>query len=302
MGTVLVVGGANVDVIARSSGPFVSGTSNPGSTHSSAGGVGRNIAANLGLLGVPTILIAAFGDDTFGRRLADETRAAGVDLRHCVELPMPSGSYLAMLDADGELVGAVADMTASQSLAPEQVPDAVVAGASYLVVDTNLSAQLLEYVCRRAAAHGVPVILDPVSVPRAARATPVLGDVPIHTITPTRTELAVLSGEDDAARGAAALHKRGVERIWVREGACGSTFFSSDVVLRVPAIPAEVRDVTGAGDAMCAAYVHALTLGLDDGTAARHGAAAAYLTVTSDFTVRPDLSPQLVEQVLKEHS
>ena len=61
-----MVGGANVDVIARSHGPFVPGTSNPGSTHSSAGGVGRNIAANLGRLGVPTVLIAAFGDETSG--------------------------------------------------------------------------------------------------------------------------------------------------------------------------------------------------------------------------------------------
>ena len=191
-------------------------------------------------------------------------------------------------------------MTASESLAPEHVPDAVVAAASYLVVDTNLSAQLLEHVCRRAAAHDVPVILDPVSVPKAARMVPVLGQVPIHTITPTRTELAALTGEEGLESGVAALHALGVDRVWVREGANGSTLFAADSVTRVPAIPAEVRDVTGAGDAMCAAYVHALTLGLDIAEAVARGAAAAYRTVSSDHTVRPDLSAELLEHVLKE--
>lgn len=301
MAAVLVVGGANVDVIARSAAPFVTGTSNPGNTHSSAGGVGRNIAANLGLLGVPTMLIAAFGNDTFGRRMEDETRCAGVDLSHAVQLPMPSGSYLAMLDADGELVGAVSDMTATESLMPEHVPETVVAAASYIVVDTNLSTAVLEHVCRAAASHGVPVVLDPVSDLKARRVLPVLGAVPVHTITPTRSELAALSGESDLDSGVRALHAAGIARVWVREGAEGSTLFVDGSTVRIPAIPAAVRDVTGAGDAMCAAYVQGLTTGLDDATAAAHGAAAAYLTVTSDFTVRPDLCPELVEEVLKEH-
>lgn len=300
MGAVLVIGGANVDVIARSAAPFVAGTSNPGNTHSSAGGVGRNVAANLGLLGAPTTLIAAFGDDTFGRRLEDETRSAGVDLSHSVQLPMPSGSYLAMLDADGELVGAVSDMTAVESLTAEHVPEAVVAAATFVVVDTNLSAALLEHVCRAAASHDVPVVLDPVSDLKAQRVLPMLGAVPVHTITPTRSELAALSGEEDLHSGVRALHAAGVTRVWVREGARGSTLFGERSAVHIPAIPAEVRDVTGAGDAMCAAYVHGLTIGLDDATAAAHGAAAAYLTITSEFTVRPDLSPELVEQVLKE--
>ncbi|MFC6704172.1 carbohydrate kinase family protein [Flexivirga alba] len=301
MGTVLVVGGANVDVVAQSTARFTNGTSNPGHAYSSAGGVGRNIAANLGHLGVPTTLITAFGNDTFGARLYDETAAASVDLTHSVELEMPSGSYLAMLDADGELVGAVADMAAAESLRVEHVPQDVVASASYVVLDANLSADVLEHVCRTAAATGVPVVIDPVSVPKADRLARVLKAWPVHTITPTRAELVTLSGENDLEAGVAALHSLGVGRVWVREGASGSTLFGQRLSTHVPAIVAEVRNVTGAGDAMAAAYVQALVAGIDDVTAARRGAAAAYLTITSEHTVRPDLSPALIEQVLKEH-
>jgi pseudouridine kinase len=300
MAMVLVVGGANVDVVAQSTKSFRAGTSNPGRTYSSAGGVGRNIAANLGRLGVPTTLIAAFGNDTFGARLREETLATGVDLSHAVELPMPSGSYLAMLDADGELVGAVSDMAAAESLCVEHVPPDVVAAASYVVLDANLTAEVLEHVCRTAAASAIPVIIDPVSVPKADRVVKALHAGPVHTITPTRTELVALTGEDDLSEAVAALHDLGVERVWVREGASGSTLFARASSAHVAAVPAEVCNVTGAGDSMAAAYVQALVAGLDDITAARHGAAAAYLTITSEHTVRPDLSPALIEQVLKE--
>ncbi|MFC6343949.1 winged helix-turn-helix transcriptional regulator [Nocardioides hankookensis] len=48
---VVVVGGANMDVKARSRRSVVAATSNPGTAAMSAGGVGRNIAENLARLG-----------------------------------------------------------------------------------------------------------------------------------------------------------------------------------------------------------------------------------------------------------
>ena len=61
-----VVGGTNMDVVARTSAPLVAATSNPGHTRISPGGVGRNVAACLGLLGAPVRLVSAVGDDAFG--------------------------------------------------------------------------------------------------------------------------------------------------------------------------------------------------------------------------------------------
>jgi pseudouridine kinase len=50
---------------------------------------------------------------------------------------------------------------------------------------------------------------------------------------------------------------------------------------------------------MLAAYVHALCRGVDLARAAYEGAAAAMLTVQSAETVRPDLSPALIDAALK---
>jgi pseudouridine kinase len=55
-----------------------------------------------------------------------------------------------------------------------------------------------------------------------------------------------------------------------------------------------VRDVTGAGDAMLAAFCHAVLGGAAPVEAAAYGHAAAALTVASPHTVRPDLTERLV--------
>jgi pseudouridine kinase len=89
--------------------------------------------------------------------------------------------------------------------------------------------------------------------------------------------------------------------VWLREGALGSTLLRPDVAPVPVALPAvDAVDVTGAGDAMLAAYVHALCRGADPTRAAYEGAAAAMLTVQSAETVRPDLSPALIDAVLED--
>jgi pseudouridine kinase len=69
---------------------------------------------------------------------------------------------------------------------------------------------------------------------------------------------------------------------------------SGSRVVLVGAPPVEVADVTGAGDAMTAGYVHALLAGEDVVEAARYGQVLAALTCASADTVRPDLTAALV--------
>ena len=60
-------------------------------------------------------------------------------------------------------------------------------------------------------------------------------------------------------------------------------------------MPATVVDVTGAGDAMLAAWVAAWLRGVDPVEAAREGHRAAAATIESGHTVRPDLADVLRE-------
>ncbi|WP_240917577.1 carbohydrate kinase family protein [Phycicoccus sp. HDW14] len=292
----------------------VIGSSNPGVSTSAVGGVGRNIAENLARLGSPTVLVAAVGDDLAGRTVAARTEAAGVDCRHLVTSTYPTGTYAAVLDDEGDLLVAVADMRATDELTVGElgVVPSLLEGADAVVVDANVSPTVVRWVLAAAAEAGVPGIFEPVSVAKATEAAGVFdGSVPVHTVTPNTDELSALVGHpvdpevEGVAEAAAVLHDRGVEHVWVRRGTRGSLLSVAPRpsagdpaperrVYLVSAPPTTVEDVTGAGDAMTAGYVHSLLAGSTVVEAARFGQVLAALTVASAETVRADLTPALV--------
>src|ERR1700710_1820090 len=118
--SVLVVGGANLDLLARSRAALQLHTSNPGASARTPGGVGRNIAENLARLGTVTRLVLAVGNDPAGAELLERTQASGVET---FEVPWTgaTGTYTAILDADGSLLAGVADMAATEQIRPRDV-------------------------------------------------------------------------------------------------------------------------------------------------------------------------------------
>ena len=296
--SVVVIGGANVDLKARSRDRVVPATSNPGTATLSPGGVARNVAENLARLGTPVSLLAAVGADALGEDLLVSTAAAGVDVSRVVRRGA-TGTYTAVLDDAGELVVAVADMAATESLAPADVAAAAdaIAAASLLVVDGNLLPETVTAALDVAAAAGVRAVVDPVSVPKARRLAPVVRR-DLFLLTPNTDELAALTGRPEA-EALAALHGYGARLVWLRRGPAGSLLSTPDGTVELAPVPGEVVDDTGAGDAMLAAFCHFLLAGAAPAEAARLGHAAAALTVAGPATVRPDLSASLVRSILR---
>jgi len=282
---VLVVGGANVDVKARAGGRLVAGTSNPGTVVRAPGGVGRNVAENLARLGSRVSLVTAVGADPDGAWLLAETAAAGVMVHDAVRVGTSTGAYVAILDGDGELAAGVSDMAAVDALAPDLVPADLVRSAALVVVDGNLSSATIAHVLDAAASVGVRVVLDPVSVAKAERIAPLV-DGRVYAVTPNEDELAALGS-------VRALHDRGVEVVWVRRGPAGSLLSTPTGEVALDAPRATPVDVTGAGDAMLAAFCHRLLSGHPLADAAAYGHQAAALTVASPHTVRPDLRARM---------
>lgn len=307
VGPVVVIGAANMDLKARSLEPLERGTSNPGSTVLSAGGVGRNVAENLARLGSPVELVSVVGDDPLGDELIAATAEAGVDVSHVRRKDVATGTYVAVLSPAGELFTAISDIASADEITPLVVRAAreSILSAAFLVVEGNLSNDALTQAFEEAELAGVPVVLDPVSAPKARRLARLLdGERPVDLVTPNREELAALTGRDTSTeKGVQAatltLHDRGVRYVWARLGQAGSMLSAPQGTLAVPALPVEtVIDSTGAGDAMLAAYLHARLRGHDPLVAVRHGHAAAALTVAVPNTVRQDLSEEMVWSLL----
>ncbi len=300
----VVIGGANVDLKARSKERATAHTSNPGHGSIAPGGVGRNIAENIARLGDRVHLISVVGRDPMGDNLIDHTAAAGVRVEHVARTDRATGTYTAVIDVDGELIVAIADMESMVELGPEQLNSArdVIAAAGVLVLDGNLSPDAFDYALDLSV--GVRTIFEPVSVPKATGLKELV-DSRIYAVTPNRDELGALTDlptrtNRQVIAAAKALHARGVELVWVRLGKRGSLLSTEDRTVDLPVVPTVVDEVTGAGDSMLGAFCHVLLQGGTPEDAARFGHAAAALTIASPHTVRPDLTSRLVLAALEQ--
>ena len=115
----VVVGGVNMDIGGRSHAPLVAADSNPGTVTMSLGGVGRNIAHNLSLLGTDVRLLTAYGDDLNGERVAASCSELGIDLSRALKVAGGATStYLYLTDDRGEMALAVSDMEICKKITP----------------------------------------------------------------------------------------------------------------------------------------------------------------------------------------
>ncbi|MFO8041880.1 MAG: carbohydrate kinase family protein [Alkalispirochaeta sp.] len=291
---VIVVGGINCDITASVPGSLTPGSSTPGRVSLSAGGVGRNVAHCLALLGAPVSLVGIAGTDPLSEWVLSQTAAAGVETAHVAREPAwRAGTYVSLLAA-GELASAVSDMAAIDELPPERaiqlVQRAAAAGdVRWLVVDLNLPPAAVQAVIAWANEHRVAVIVEPVSVAKAARLWGCRGE--IEVITPNAAEAAVL--EEASTAG-----KLPVVRNWVvTRGAAGAAVWQGDAgeATIIPTIARETVNANGAGDAFTAGLVAALSAGHSLEEAARWGVAAGGITAASPHTVEPALSHRTLQ-------
>ena len=73
-------------------------------------------------------------------------------------------------------------------------------------------------------------------------------------------------------------------------GAAGVLIASSAGQESLPAVPGDIRDVTGAGDALIGATLADLARDMPMASAVRHGLVAASVTLGYQGAVRPDIA------------
>ncbi len=292
------LGGAHLDTKAHLKDEPRPGSSNPAHLTRDPGGVACNVARNLARMGIEAVLCSIVGDDEAAVSLRSTLAGEGIDDAGLVVDPdRCTAGYLAVLGPDGSLVIGVADMDIYDTVNGEWVETAAAraAGADLWVVDANLPAPILEALAGLAP---VPMLADPVSVPKAVRLRPILNR--LHGVFPDAAEAAVLAGGDlgDPAANAAAVAAAGVEHVVVSLGSGGAHLHTAEVTETRPAVtPDRVVDVTGAGDALLAGYAYALVS--DDADPLGWGLAAASLAVETDASVAGHLSRETIEARLR---
>ena len=294
----VVVGGVNVDIGGKSFAPLVAADSNPGTVSISLGGVGRNIAHNMRLLGLDVRFLTAFGNDLNGQRVAASCTELGIDIRNALRLEGASTStYLYLTDEKGEMALAVSDMAICDRITPEYLAAnlSLLQGARVVVADTNIPAESLVYLVENCTA---PLFIDPVSTAKAEKLRPILSR--IHTLKPNALEASLLSGipldaPNAVERAAEVLLEKGVKRLFISMGANGVYAAEAAQRIHLPNLPGNMVNTTGCGDAFTAALVWAHMEGADLHSAALSGLAAGSIAMEAPGTINPALSAEALK-------
>lgn len=299
---VAVVGGVNMDIGAVSAGALVARDSNPGHVTTSLGGVGRNIAHNLCLLGQRTAMVTVMGDDDFGRRVQENAKDIGLDLSAGAVLPdCRTGTYLYIAGPDGDMTLAVNDMAIYDRMTPDFLRQRLdfINGADLVVLETNLPEESIRWLCDNCKA---PILADPVSTIKAEKLRPVLGK--LAALKPNRLEAELLSGmsirtREDAAQAARKLLDTGLGAVYISLGAEGiyAADRSGDTAW-VPCARCTVANATGGGDAVAAALAARMVLGDSLAETARWAVGAGALACEAETTINPAMSWDNIETIL----
>jgi pseudouridine kinase len=298
---IVCIGGACVDRTYRAHAPLAPATSNPVSAAAAGfGGVARNVAENLARLNVSAGLVSSIGADEPGRALSSHLGTLGVTTRLTVADGRRTAEYVAVLQPSGGLAFGLADMEIFETLTPRLIDEVwpLLSGADGVLADCNLPGDTLAHLigrCREPSAFKLAV--DAVSISKARRLPSNLAGVDL--LFANLDEACAIVGADPMARSPEDLARSVLDR---GPGAFVLTLGERGVlaaqpggaITTLPAVAADVVDVTGAGDALIAGTLSRVIDGAPLVEALRTGLVAAALAIETGGSVRLDLSPGLI--------
>ncbi len=289
---VTVIGGTNIDISATLTAPFVHADSVPGEVTLGWGGVARNIAHNLRLMGHEVRLVSVFGEETFGNMCWHECQTIGLDLTLSERRKdMRSGMYLCINNQTGEMIAAVADTDIISCITPNFLGSRIDAinNSAIALADTNISTEALQYLIDNCT---VPLLVDAVSTAKATRVIDALLQSNTHRLDVlklNRQEALEVTRCDTVKSSADYLTGIGVRQVYITLGSEGVYCSDGTRHEHYKAIPAMVVNTTGAGDAFIAGVAHANLSGINFPDCAIMGLRAAHAALLSPQTVNPDV-------------
>jgi ribokinase len=247
------------------------------------GGKGSNQAVATRRLGARSSLLAILGTDKLASIATDLYAAEGVDTELVLTTAKrATGVGFIILNDKGENF-IILDMGANELMdratvdkaeAKIKASDVVM---TVLEVPTEAAARAMEL----GRQHGARTILNPAP----ARALPPSIFASVDYLTPNESELRILLGlpADDPRSSrelAAELRRQGVRNVVVTLGRQGALILTDGLDLMVPAVPVDVVDTTGAGDAFNSGFAVALAEGRDIVAAVRFGVVCGAMACT----------------------
>ena len=302
---ICVIGGVNLDIFGYPNNQLIPKDSNVGKVNYCYGGVGRNIAHCLKLLGKNVKLITAFGEDNSASEIKRNCRDLSIDIINSLTVIGGSTStYLSIGNEDRDMEIAISDMEIYESVTPLFMSSKldVINRANICVMDTNLPQKTIEFIANNIT---VPLFIDTVSATKSKKIVNILNK--IHTLKPNKIEAEFLTGirivdESSLKRAAEKLLSFGIKKVFISLGDKGVFCADKTSGILLPPIPARVVNATGAGDCFMAALAWSYDQGYNTRQMACAGAICSSICVESKDTVSSKISESAVLGLIEKYN
>lgn len=242
------------------------------------GGKGFNQAIGCRRLGAEVTMVGRVGRDRFGQQFLEQCRSEAVDAEFVFEdAEAGTGVASPVIFADGQnsIIGVP---RANMRLTTDDVDAAEdrIARSDVLMLQFEVTPAASKRAAEIARRHGTTVLLDPAPVHGQAESR----EWPIDYLVPNEVEAAMLTKGGGPEEWGRTLLDSGVRAVVISLGARGALAVSSRGVRELPALPVDVLDSTGAGDAFRAGLAVRLAEGATTDDAVRFANACGALACT----------------------
>jgi len=301
---ILVFGASVVDMFGFCRSSYKSHDSIPGKVKISFGGVSRNIAENMARVGINTKFISILGNDEIGRSMIEHSETIGYDMKNSLILKDGSTpTYMAILNENGEMVSAIADMDSIKEMSPDFIDSKgdMIRQSQYTFLDAD-DPETLEYIID--TYHGSTYfILDPVSSAKAEKIKHLIKY--FHTIKPNRHEAEVLSGmaikcEEDLVKVGEHFLSLGIKNVFISLDEDGIYYTNGDEAGWIRTENAVVKNVTGAGDSFVAGLGYGYINNLSIEETVKFSISMSLITISHEETINPSMSYDLVKETINK--
>ncbi|MEO9459163.1 MAG: carbohydrate kinase family protein [Lentilitoribacter sp.] len=302
MNPILVIGGAHIDRKGAMETDYIIGASIPGTIQEVVGGGAFNVAANLSRLGRDVTFISPRADDTNAKLVANTIKPLDINDQP-VSCEGKTPSYTALIDKNGELVAALADMKLYDGLTCEDfLTDNVIdhlRSCRILITDANLPEDVLARISKTISSdcRWYAIAVSPAKV---MRYLPVIKR--LDCLAMNMNEARAITAKSDSFEVRSSLKQLSLRGAIITNGADNTVGYlnGSDEVTLKPQQVNNIVDVTGAGDATLSGFVAQIEDGHKIQHALEFGMAAARLTIAINGAQHPLLSNDLVQKELEQ--
>jgi len=294
--SITVIGEANIDIFVQPIGGNTlheaTRICTPSHISFHHGGVARNIAHNLCLMGHDVRLMTVFGNDDYAAHLIDDCKTIGMDLSLSTQFQeAKSPIFLSFNDAEGNMQSAHSDIELNNRMGLDWLKGKIdqINRSEIVVADTLLTSEALSYLIDQVQ---VPLFLDAVSPQRALRIAEALKQSKKKRLSVLKCNFAeaqTLTNIKEPMDAAKALSAKGIKDVFLTLGAEGVIYSSTSETRHFSALPSKVVNVTGSGDAFLAGIVHAFTTDRYGHNAVPFGLKVAQHNTESEAPVNPTL-------------